>query len=431
MLAVELLDRLANGRALVGLECFAASRQSPGVPLELLHPLGQLLLLSREPSQPVSGRAVRHPVLGKSSRLGRDLPLRISELARLELQIAHRPPALIRPAVPDFLFELAQPLEGLLAPPGGLRGILPPQVARCGGHLLADAAHALSQSATGLASLSSGLLSARLLLPGLLLSGLLLLGKLARQVLSLPAQLGLFSRQGLEPAFEFFGAQLRLPLRQVGQFLGELFLPPGQIADLVERVRLGRLVAALGAGRRLVVILLLPAKLPVEQRRQIALPTASARPLPLGVLLPRHLAPADLGIQPEELVERLHFMRQRAACLQRVERSLGSFHRLAGSQERFSRHARHLRWVIDFTRSRPPPSAARTATPVAAGTQVDLTRDLRDAVPQFALASTARRSSFQVATMMSFCAAVRLARFRPPIPAPIPACDCAATNSSS
>ena len=156
-----------------------------------------------------------------------------------------------------------------------------------------------------------------------------LLGKL----FGLPPQLGLVAREPLETALHFLLVHLLAIARQVVLLTGQRFLPPRQRTHFFEQLvaRVG--LALFHALRRLVVGLLLPLQLAIEQRREILL--VAVRPAAAAVgLLARDLAALDLGFGPQQMVQRLHLGWQRLVGLHRVERPLGARHRLRRRQQR-------------------------------------------------------------------------------------------------
>ena len=119
--------------------------------------LGEALLFARQPAKRILAALA---LAGSAARLGRNLPLGVGELPRLELQIAKRAPAAVRRACLQLAFELAQFVERALRARARLVGILSPEIAGGAAHLLGDVAH--------VAAVFSGPSRLSLLLAGLL-----------------------------------------------------------------------------------------------------------------------------------------------------------------------------------------------------------------------------------------------------------------------
>ena len=101
--------------------------------LQLPRALRQALLFAGERAHGIlAGVALR-----RLAELGRDLPLRVGELPRLELHLAERAAPLVGPRRLELLLQLAQFLERAVAARARLARILAPQFARRVAHLLA------------------------------------------------------------------------------------------------------------------------------------------------------------------------------------------------------------------------------------------------------------------------------------------------------
>src|SRR5205814_8756107 len=102
------------------------------------HAIGEPFLFARETALRVlpTGRAV-----ARTRRLRCDLPLRIGQLPRFELQVAERAPPAVRRSSLQLPLEIAQPLERTRGTSARLPGILPSQIAGRVAHLLRDISH--------------------------------------------------------------------------------------------------------------------------------------------------------------------------------------------------------------------------------------------------------------------------------------------------
>src|SRR5688572_18886574 len=107
---------------------------------QLARPRSQPLLVAGETPDGVLARvALRRP-----PELRRHLLLRVSELPRLELQVADRAAALVGPGRFEIALRFAQPLERAIPGRGRLRRVLPAQIARRAAHFLGRVAHAIA-----------------------------------------------------------------------------------------------------------------------------------------------------------------------------------------------------------------------------------------------------------------------------------------------
>ena len=213
----------------------------------------------------------------------------------------------------------------------------------------------------------------------------------------------------------------------------QVLLPPREILDAIERIviRLPLLRALLDLRALLVVGPLLALQLLVEERGQILARAIAAAAAGAAGLL-HHLAAADFRLRLQQPVQRGHFMRDRVARALRAELLDGACHRFDGCRDALTgAWPRRLRLRPDPLRDRlsrnrrPRELAARrsarafsSACALAMASMSSLERPPSD-----------RRSMFQVALMISFCAADQAVELRiagrPP-----PAWLCAATNSS-
>ena len=308
--------------------------------------------MRRRASSAFDARAAGCRLLGQFA-----LPL--CKLTRLELQVAEGAAALIGLSPLQLPLQRSQPLEGPAAPGTGLPRILPPQIAGGAAHLLGCFAElrplarrlplgalgtAGSRDAWPLASLRLplGLLTAR---AGLLLSALaslgllsgLLLAHLPRQLFGLLPQLRLLAREPLEAALQFVRAQALALSGKVFLLPRELLLPPRQLAHAVERAVAAAVLTFLRALLRLVVGLLLPLQLAIEQGREILLRAVGPTgPRPV-CLLPHDLTALDFRLRAQQVVQCFHFRGQRLGGLHGVECGLRAAHRCRGAGQRVLR----------------------------------------------------------------------------------------------
>ena len=142
--------------------CFSSgSRAASGQLLhrlaETLRAIGEPLLFGGEPpARILTGAAGR-----RARRFIAEPALRLRDLARLELQIAHRAPAFFRPRALHPLFDAAKPFTGLRSARAGLLRILAAQIAGGVPHLFGNLTQLLALGAlrTGRALLSLARLS--------------------------------------------------------------------------------------------------------------------------------------------------------------------------------------------------------------------------------------------------------------------------------
>ena len=177
--------------------------------------------------------------------------------------------------------------------------------------------------------LAAGLLTLRLLAFRLLtfrLSTVRLSTVFPRDLLELLAQLVLLACELLELTLQLGLAHL--PPLELLLLLEQLVLPPRELADLVERAR-ARLIFLLRAGRRLVIGLLRPLQLLVEERRDVVIPVVIAGAARTG-LLACHLPSLHIGLRLEEMIQRFHLRRQRVCSFEGIERGHGAAHGVGG-----------------------------------------------------------------------------------------------------
>ena len=198
----------------------------------------------------------------------------------------------------------------------------------------------LTRLLTGLlATLLTALLS--VLLPRLVLRRLLAVAlHLLRQLLGLAAKLLLLLGEALELPFQLLGRHRGASPGQLALLLGELVLAARQRLHALERVVLlvGAVLAAARGVAVLVVGLLLPHQLFVEERRQILVAGAAAA-APAAAALPGHLTLGLLGGELEQLVVGRHLVRHGVVRLEGPERRFRLGHRSGGTRQR-RRHRR-------------------------------------------------------------------------------------------
>src|SRR5688572_10788316 len=376
-LLVDFTNCLAQGVALARVTSLRRVGQLPHALLQPFGAVGKAFLLRGLPSRPIGGIAALAPTgLTAQPSLG------FGELARLELHFAERAAAVVRLGASQALLQISKPLGGTAAAGAGLSGIVAPQFARGALHVLGDllqlAAGLLTVAlpiltrltgllATTLTAALTGLLAllplAALLLLTLLplaslvrLAPLLLLLKLTRKFLGLPAEFALLAGQPLELTLQLLGVRL---LAIPGQFLLALvqgILSPREFLDFLEGIVLPRaFVASLRATGRLVVRLLLPGEFAVEQRRHVLLLTVGTAAA-LAVRLLLNLAPPHFSLRAQQLVQRVHLLRQGVGGLEPLELLTGALHRFHRTGDRLD-HEIGTGW-----RRRPTP-ADRVAAP--------------------------------------------------------------------
>ena len=447
-------DGVALGRGLT------LTAQLAQLPLESVGATGEPLLV--DGGLP-SGIAALGRFAGAREFLG-ETAFGVGELARLELQVAQLPPAIVGGRPSQSLLGLSQTLEGPFGVLAGPLRILLLQAAGGPTHVFGGVAQRLPVGAAAAGALVR-LPLARLALPRLTLArrtagarlalltllSLLpwlafLLRRLVRrlplavgplrhlpgQLLQLTAQRLLVARQTLEPPLHRLLVELLAIARQIALLAAHRFLAPGQLAQAGQRIVVGPLVLpGLGRGRRLVVGLLLLAQLLIEERRQVGcvpVPAAAS-----AALLTRHLTAAHVGLGLEQLVEGLELVRHRGGRLQAIQfggrpphRLDGLAHRVVADVVRAVRPRRRRGSALGAPPSCVPASLAARCSRARWAAAMARTSSADWAVR----ARRPRASSFQVATTISFCAAARSCTPCDWPPAAM-AWLCAATNSSS
>jgi len=191
-----------------------------GGALQRIDAIGELVLLRRQPPQPI---LIAATVPFEPVDLVGDTPLAVGYLLRLELQLAGGALLGVNVAAAELPFHLPQRVGRLLSARRSGLGIPALQIVGCGAHFVRGAAHLARALAGGTLI---GAASAALPRGGRL--------DLFFELLDLLPELLLLARQALELTLQVFVLQLRL--RQLRLLPCELLLTPGQFAHPIERI---------------------------------------------------------------------------------------------------------------------------------------------------------------------------------------------------